>query len=43
MLYEKPRMEILEFHTMDVICASVGDVYDGDDNSTGAGGSWIKP
>lgn len=41
MLYEKPNMEIIEFKSEDVICASVGGTYEGGDgNETGVSGSW---
>ena len=44
MLYQKPIMEILNFKTVDVICASVGETYEGNDgNISSVGGSWVQP
>ena len=43
MLYQKPILEILELKRENVICASVGGVYEGGDgNESGASGSWIS-
>lgn len=43
MLYERPKLKILEQETVDVICASAGDTYDGTENSTPVSGSWVQP
>lgn len=40
MLYQKPKMEILKIEVADVICASVGGIYE-DGNESQVGGSWV--
>lgn len=43
MLYEKPKMEILEQKTVDVICTSTGTFYDGTSSNTPVSGMWGQP
>lgn len=42
MLYQKPKIEIQELETRDVICASVVTPEIPEDEA-GAGGSWAQP
>lgn len=44
MLYQEPKMEILKLVTENVICASIGETYEGEDgNSSSGSGSWLPP
>ena len=44
MLYEKPEIEILVIEMTNVVCASVGDIYNEDDGNISSGsGSWLPP